>query len=272
MRSLLVIIPLLIGCGRVQVEPNAPPGDDAGPDAAPDAISEPDNGIFGAGCALGLKMDEAAWTGAQGEVIDSCGGDNNGTAVQGAVRVDDPGRGRIGEFPVPSGCVQISDAPVLHATTGLTLSAWIFPQMLDRSTSFGVLAKRNDFTVDDAEYTIFVSTANNVWVDIDSHNDRNHGARELINGAWQQITVVFDGTLPMAQRVKIYVDGQLDTAIPETSTSLTPYPSGLTIGCMRLVPNTQPQIGMGGRIDDVGVWTRSFSAQDVIDWYRATKH
>lgn len=259
----------------MQVEQRAPAGDAAGdaPDAPrSDAISEPDNGIFGAGCALGLKLDEVAWTGAQGEVIDSCGGDNNGTAVQGAVRADDPARGRIGEFPVPSGCVQISDAPVLHATTGLTLSAWVFPQMLDRSSSFGVLAKRSDFTVDDAEYTIFVSTANNVWVDIDSHNDRNHGSRELINGEWQQITVVFDGTLPMAERVKIYVDGQLDAAIPETSASLTPYPSGLTIGCLRLVPNTQPQIGLGGRIDDVGVWTRSFSEQDVMAWYRATMH
>jgi hypothetical protein len=279
-RSLIAVIPLLIGCGRLQFEQvaDAPPADGAGASsqdgaasAGPDA-AKPDNTIFGASCAVGLKLDEAAWTGAQGEIVDSCGADNNATAVDGALRVDDLTRGRVAEMPVPSGCLQISEAPSLHATTGLTLSAWIYPLMLDLIDAYGVMAKRNDFFTDDAEFAVFIWTDNQIWVDMDSRNDRSHGAYQVMNDRWQQITVVFDGTLAMAERVKIYVNGQLDASIPESSTTLTPYPSGLTVGCLRIIPNTQPQLALGGRIDDVGVWTRAFSAQEVQAWYRATLH
>lgn len=277
-----MVVPFLINCGRLQFGPDVDAMSGAAPeagsdssmtagDAPPEIGASPEVPVFGADCAVGLRMDEATWTGAQGEIVDSCGGDNNGTAMQGAQRVDDL-RGRVGELPLPSGCVQISNAPALHATTGLTLSAWVYPTELDALTAYAVIAKRNDFFSDDAEYTVFIYTDNQVWVDIDTRNDRSHGAHQMLNDRWQQITVVFDGTLPMAQRVTIYVDGQLDTTIPETSTTLTPFSSGLTVGCMRVVPETQPQQALGGRIDDVGVWTRAFTAQEVTAWYRATMH
>jgi hypothetical protein len=152
------------------------------------------------------------------------------------------------------------------------MSAWIDPASLDGVNPYGVIAKRNDFMNDDAEYTMFVWIDNTVWVDLDSRNDRNHGTRTLRNGVWQQITVVYDGTRPQAQRVAIYVDGVLDAELPESSASLATYASALSIGCLPEEPSTKPQIALGGRIDDVGVWTRAFSAQEVTAWYTATKH
>jgi hypothetical protein len=118
--GLLPLVSLVLGCGRLSFDA---PGRvaDAGADAAV---------AFGASCAVGLAMDEAVWTGAAGEVLDSCGG-GRGTAVQGAQDVDDTARGRTGEFPVPSGCLKIADAPALHATIALTLSAWVYPLALD---------------------------------------------------------------------------------------------------------------------------------------------
>jgi MSHA biogenesis protein MshQ len=253
-RTLLVLAPLLAGCGRLAFDPTDPTTE------------------FGAGCVVGLPMNEPTWTGQAGEVLDSCGGDNRGTAVQGAQPVDDAVRGRAGAFPVPSGCVQIADAPALHATTALTLSAWVYPTTLDGINPYGVIAKRTDFTMDDAEYTMFVWTDNTVWIDLDSRNDRDHGTRPLRNGQWQQITMVYDGALPIPQRVKIYVDGELDAMLRETSASLTPYPSSLSIGCLPELPATKPQIALGGRIDDAGIWTRAFSAAEVTAWYQATQH
>jgi hypothetical protein len=135
-----------------------------------------------------------------------------------------------------------------------------------------VIAKRNDYTMDDAEYTMFVWTDNTVWVDLDSRNDRNHGNKPLINGQWQQITVVYDGAQPAAARVRIYLDAELDAVLGETSASLTPYPSALSIGCLPELPATKPQIAFGGRIDDAGIWTRAFSPADVAAWYAATRH
>ncbi len=268
MKAALLFAPLLIGCGRFSFDRDADPPSDARADAVTDGAPS----RFGADCIVGLEMDEPTWTGAAGEVLDSCGGDNNGTAVQGATPTDDAMRGRAGLFPPPSGCIRIADAPALHATTALTLSAWVYPLSLDDTNPYGVIAKRTDFENDDAEYTMFVWTGNTVWVDLDSRNDRNHGNKPLINGQWQQITVVYDGTQAAAERVKIYIDAVLDAVLLETSPLLAPRANRLSIGCLPELPLTDPQIAFGGRIDDVGIWSRAFSPAEVTAWYQATKH
>lgn len=257
-RVLVSLIPVVLGC-RVDFDPRAV-GD--APPADAQAIA------FGAGCVLGLALDEPAWTGAAGEVRDACAG-NHGTAAGGATRIDDPARGAVGAFPAPSGCVKIGNAASLHATTALTLSAWVYPEALDGVNPYGILAKRSDFDFDDAEYTLFAWTDNTVWVDLDSRNDRNHGTTPLVNGRWQQVTMVFDGTRPAAQRVALYIDGQLDAVLPETSATLAPYAAPLSIGCLPDPPDTE--LGLGGRIDDVGIWTRAFSTAEVTAWYDATR-
>jgi len=261
MRVLVSLVPVVaLGC-RVNFDATAD---------APQQLDADPALAFAAGCVVGLAFDEPSWTGAPGEVRDSCGR-NDGTAVQGAVRIDDPVRGAVGEFPVPSGCIKIPNAPALHATTGLTLSAWVYPESLDAVNPYGVIGKRNDFTVDDAEYTVFVWTGNTVWVDLDGRNDRGHGTTPLVNGRWQQVTVVYDGTRPAPQRVAIYIDGALDALLAESSASLAPYPSTLSIGCLPELPDTKPQIAFGGRIDDVAVWTRAFGPAEVSAWFSATR-
>lgn len=258
---------MLAGCGRLRFDDSAPR------DAASDARAGDDASIavaFGAECAVGLAMNEPAWTGAAGEVRDSCG-EHHGIAVRGATRVDDAVRGRAGELPAPSGCIAIADAPGLHATTALTMSAWIYPLALDGVNPYGVIGKRTDFENDDAEYTMFVWSDNTVWVDLDTRNDRNHGTRKLVNSQWQQLTVVFDGALPEAQRVNIYIDGALDAVLAESSASIAPRTSPLSIGCLPELPLDVSQIALAGRIDDVGVWTRAFSQAEVTAWYQATQ-
>jgi hypothetical protein len=268
-KAALVLAPLLIGCGRFSFDRDADP-----PADAVDAVDAPGDPAarFGADCVVGLELDEPSWTGAPGEVLDSCGGDNNGTAVQNARPTDDAIRGRTGLFPPPSGCIQIPDAQALHPTTALTLSAWVYPLSLDGTNPYGVIAKRTDFEMDDAEYTMFVWTGDTVWVDLDGRNDRNHGNKPLVNGQWQQVTVVYDGALAAPLRVKIYIDAVLDAVLVETSVSLTPRANPLSIGCLPELPITDPQIAFGGRIDDVGIWTRAFSPAEVTAWYLVTKH
>lgn len=266
MRWPLLAVAVVAGCGRLDFDPGSARSIDA---PLPDDAGGLD---FGAGCLVGLALDEPTWSSAAGEVVNQC--DKSlalaGRAVAGARRVDDPVRGRTGEFPAPSGCVQIASSPALHATTELTLSAWVFPTALDAVNPYGVIAKRTDYTVDDAEYTMFLWTDNTVWVDLDSRNDRAHGNAKLVNNQWQMITVTYDGAQPTASRIKIYVNGALDAVLAETSATLTAYDNPLSIGCLPELPPTKPQIALAGRLDDVGVWARAFTARDVAAWYAAT--
>jgi hypothetical protein len=252
-------------CGRAGFDPSATVDGGSGDAVADAASTAPD---FGSGCIVGFAMNEATWIGAA--VIDSCGGDNNGGALGAAATVDDPVRGRVGQFGGPSDCIQVADAPELDLGTAVTTSAWIFPTGLDGVTPRGVVAKRTDDQTDVA-YTMFVWTDDHVVVDIDGENDEMPGDAVLENGRWQMITAVYDGTLPVAQRIRIYVDGVLDKVLPETSATIPANAAPLTVGCLPLQPPTIDQQSFAGRLDDVGLWKDAFTAAEVQAWFQATR-
>lgn len=212
-----------------------------------------------------LHMDEAAWDGTTNEVVDASGRGHHGTANTGATTVLDPQRGRVGEFPSDA-CVLIPDAPELRPTTGVTISAWIFPTALDGVNAFGIVGKRVDFMGDSA-YMLFLQTANHATIDIDSENDRTEGATAFANDAWRQLTVVFDGTTAVDLRVRFYVDGVLDAVRAESSATIPPFTPSVAVGCMPVQANQS----FAGKLDDVAVWTRALTEAEVAAWYDTTK-
>jgi hypothetical protein len=256
--------PLLVAlaaCGRLEFE-RVPNAGEASPDGPAGDVD------FGAGCVVGFRMDEPTWIDAA--VIDACGGDDNGTALGVATTVEDPVRGPVGQFGGALDCVVVPDHARLDLTTAVTMSAWVFATALDGVTPRGIIAKRSDDLADVA-YTLFVWTGDRVVVDIDGENDEMFGGTAVANGRWQMLTGVFDGALPMEQRIKIYVDGQLDATLPESSAAIGDHPSPLHVGCLPVRPATADQQSFAGRIDDVGIWNRAFTAADVSAWYAATR-
>src|SRR5262249_41990652 len=153
---------------------------------------------------------------------------------------------------------EVADAPDLRAAGALTVSAWIDPTAL-APASFGVVSKRVDYQVD-TEYSVFVWTdgngvgsTNQLYIDLDTENDRVADPAATFLDAWKQITVVYDGSLGEAERVRFYVDGELSYVAGETSPSIgapmTEPP--LYIGCL---PLSGPAQAFVGRIDEVAIW------------------
>ncbi len=265
-----------VACGRIGYDPldgDADPDTDpdADPDSAVDADGDaPDTGPdpLLVGCVVYEHMDEAAWTGVPGEVDDACGGDDLGTAVGGATTVSNGVRGRAGSFPGGAGCVNVPASAALHANGALTLSAWVFPTALNGVTEYGVLSKRTNFG-QDTEYSVFVWTSDNVYVDVDTENDREPGGNvALVNDTWQQLTVTYDGALAGAERVHIYVNGALDLTKAETSATVPLSGAGLSVGCL---PLGGPAQGWVGKLDEVVVWNRALSSAEVAAWYQQTR-
>src|SRR4029079_19070847 len=102
MRRQLVLLALCAGCGNVN---DTSPDGQMQPDAqvVPEALT----GSLRTGCVLALHMDEAAGSGASGEVKDACGDDNPGTLVGQGNTVPNGAHGRAGSFS-GNACV---DAP-----------------------------------------------------------------------------------------------------------------------------------------------------------------
>jgi len=224
---------------------------------------------------LDFAMNEDAWTGAAGEVHDSCG-TNPGTAVNGITTTVDPQRGRVGTFMRPTGCIEVPGSPSLRATDALSISAWIKPAMLSPG-GFGVVSKRIDYMAS-TEYSVFVwasnagaGPTNQLYVDIDTENDRESDpTTTLADAEWRQVTVVYDGTQPMSQRIRYYVDGNFTFAAPETSAAIAAPQAepNLSVGCL---PLSGPGESFIGSLDDVVLWRRALGSSEVAAWYMATR-
>lgn len=256
MKRGLAVLVLAAGCGSV----DAPPVDT--PTGFPDVLT----GSLRQGCVLALHMDEDKWTGAPNEVVDACGGDNPGTLRGTANTVATGVKGRAGDFS-GSACIDIPDANVLHGINGLTMSAWIYPKALNATDSNGVISKRTAMG-NMSEYNLYVWTRNHAWVDLDNEMPRIEGNTAIANDAWTQITMVYDGTKPEAQRVRMYINEKLDLTTTDTKATLTAYTSTLHIGCM---PTATIQQNFIGQLDEVVIWNRALSEAELALWYNNTK-
>ncbi len=256
----VVLLTFLAACGRFGFDAIQPPPDTTALDAPDDATS----GLL-VGCALLLHMDEPGWAGNPGEVHDACGADNAGKAVgTGATTIAAGVRGRGATFP-GAGCIELGDVVDLRATTAVTTSAWVRPTGLDGSSPLGIVSKRVDVAVG-TEYDLFLYTLDQAAIDIG--DERFAGATTFVNGTWRQLTAVFDGSAPMAERLKVYVDGVLDVDVPVNAATIPTGTSPFYVGCL---PLSGPAQFFIGDLDEVAVWTRALSPQEVAAWYTASQ-
>jgi MSHA biogenesis protein MshQ len=255
---LALALVLLAGCESVAGLGDVNPGGDDVPDA-----DVPPNLLDG--CQAWFEMSETAWDGTPGEVYDSCGGDDNGTAAAGAQTMNDPARGRVALFVGDPSSIEIPDRPELRATTELTMSAWVYPTQL--GGDYGIISKR--VSIDNANaYNIFVS-GDRVWVDLETDDDRFPVPDSVLAlDTWRMITVVYDGNAPEEERVRVYLDDEPPYYHGETSSSLGENPTAnLWVGCL---PLNSPAQSWNGFIDDAIVWTRALSDSEVEAWYDMT--
>ena len=229
-----------------------------------------------AGCALIMHMDEVSWSGMSGEVVDSCG-HNNGTAVKILGPSDllpnttTAGHfGRAGAFDDSNGCVRAPDDPSLRPTTQLTLAAWIFPTAFSPASN-GIVGKRTDFIIN-SSYSMFLwndgGATYHLYADIG--NDRFFGGQAFSANVWYHVALVFDGSLPASQRVRLYVDGSQDGEFTDDATTVPAFQTPLHVGCMPSGTPSPVAQEFIGKIDEVAIWTRALGAAEILRLAQAT--
>ena len=218
------------------------------------AVATPD-----AALTLRLRLDESSGNSAN----DSSGNGNHGTAT-GAVAWQ-PTSGVLegaADFDGANSYITVPDSATLDNTGAFTLSYWFKANVFNGA---GLVAKRNNFN-DNNAYSTFLGLDGKMTVDVVSNNDRFTSATTFNTGAWYHIAVVFDGTLAAASRVKLYVNGALDTTANETSTSVPNYTSPLTVGILHIGST----VSFDGAIDDVRFHRRALTAVEISAAKNAT--
>jgi len=146
------------------------------------SCATPDNITSFSGARLVLHMDEMAWDGSAGEVIDSAGGGHHGSR-SGSATTSSGRFSRAGDFDGSSSVVTTLKIDQSPASTGATFSAWAYPTLSDASYRYLLSSEDggNDWGI---------AHRNGVWYIETGEGLRSTGVAVDLN-QWQLISVTF---------------------------------------------------------------------------------
>ncbi len=207
-------------------------------------------------CVLLLHLDEADWSTGPDTVRDASGQGNHGTALDG---VTPTAGGRFGGAAAfdGNGWIEVDDAPSLQVTSALTVSAWVWLDKIGPDYWPGIVSKRLAYE-DQTAFSLHMGTNGEVTVDVGEESDRFVSAQFLGKAEWRHLAFVYDGGAEATERVRLYIDGALDTVAYAEETSIAPSSADLLIG--NLVSGGSL---LEGRIDEVAVWLRALAPTEI---------
>ncbi|MBI4326691.1 MAG: immunoglobulin domain-containing protein, partial [Chloroflexi bacterium] len=168
--------------------------------------------------------------------------------------------------------VYVADYP--KASNTFTLSAWVWA---DKSPAWASIAKnwgspaRGQFHLGlngtDGDLSDYIGTGSDVQIGVRAGADK-----ALPIGSWQHVAAVCDGTM-----ARIYQNGVELGAVPYDGTLINPPPmSSLAIGSKTddsgLAPDFEMPGFWQGRIDDLGLWTRGLTPDEILAVYAAGRN
>ncbi|RJQ55793.1 MAG: LamG domain-containing protein, partial [Nitrospiraceae bacterium] len=225
------------------------------PDNAQSETAYPEGNADMTGNVLLMHMNEDNWNGAAGEVYDSSGSGNHGTAYNG-VNTSAGGKfGRAGNFNGVSGYIKVPDSDSLDLTGPMTITAWIYPRNAGGSNQGGIVSKNNG-AVSGTGYKFSIDEGNCYTRSL-MFNWSCSDPDVLTYNQWQHVAVVYDGI-----NAFFYVD-----AVPAGTDQ--PYPRAantLDIAIGSWFSSGAAKI-FDGYIDEVAIYNRALTAQEIIDSY-----
>jgi hypothetical protein len=144
--------------------------------------------------------------------------------------------------------------------------AWVNPTFIDELGS-GIVTKRRGLGTDTA-FSLFLlrdaATVSLLYGDVQGEDNRFTSVSTFVTNNWAHVALVFDGSAAPSARTKLYVNGQLDKVSGDASAQIQAYTSDVVIADL---------VGGGNRftglIDEVAVWTRALSANEIHDIFLA---
>lgn len=210
-----------------------------------------------------LEMNDAPWTGVSGEVIDSSGNANHGTAQNGATTIADSFRGQIGSFDGVNDYVEI-DNLIDFGTSDFSVTVWV--NIAAYTDKAGIFTNRSN-TGDDPGFLIRTDTSSTGRKEIEILTDFGESstqsfARHLATDRWYHVaaTVDRDGSQ------KIYIDGALQDTDDISS-----------FAAIAITSSQNPRIGINeestefqGEMEDLRLYSKVLTTLEIQDIYNTT--
>ena len=187
-------------------------------------------------------------------------GDGSGLGNDGAVRGSPTWVERQGGLALhldgSSDYVTVADDPSLDLADAATMAMWVRPDRV--ATQY--LIKKAGGSTDGFELSLSSSTARKVFVRFNQVSSGNTYRVDSVstypaNGlTWMHVAATYDGST-----IRLYIDGELEAS--------GPGPSSISVNDLQLAFGAQPDgtSKFGGAIDDVRVYDRALTAQQIAD-------
>ena len=243
--------------------PTPPDGGGSVPDAAPDAGTPADTApdavvALNEGLVGHWRLDEGMGTQAR----DSSGANNHGTLRGLPPSAWMPGKNGTGlEIPRTngSGVVVPDSAPLDDLPAGFTFAAWTF-RMSHRPNYATVLSRQ--YQDGGSEHYLLGFQNGTLKALVNSYMPPGMEATVAATGqaplfTWVHVALSFDGTT-----VRLYQDGRQVANAPH-SQAQTADTTPLCLGCNENGPDDDNDETLGGRVDEVMLYSRALSAAEV---------
>jgi trimeric autotransporter adhesin len=209
------------------------------------------------------------WWPFTGNANDSSGNGNNGVVSNAVLTADRFGNVNAAyNFNGTNSRIDIADAAVLRCRK-ITLSVWVFNNNIVKTSQ--VLYKGSLMADGEAYgigYSSGISSKPNGALKLNSGCISGTGWYGLhfksdgVNQAWEHLVMTYDGST-----VAYYKNGSLDTSLALTGLIDSCSGGGLRIGFNHLRYNVSTGDGFDGVIDDVGIWSRALTANEISNIY-----
>jgi len=214
---------------------------------------------------LHWSMDEAAWTGAAGEVQDLSGNGQHGTAVNGAVTASatpvvagSPGTCRYGVLDGANQFVEVADNPLLDLPDEFTVMAWIRPETLPGGGGLMTIVSKDE----NFEFHLTNTGQINWWWGGGALSLTSSGA--VPTNAWTHVAIVYSRAGAFQ---RIYINGAQDPNTNNQNGALTLNADPFQVGGDQ---------GLAGRyfdglVDEVMVFRQALGTARIQQYMNATR-
>lgn len=157
----------------------------------------------------------------------------------------------------------------LDGTSGLTIFSVVRPSVLDGDAR-AIVSKRNGVAVDES-FMFFFYTNNYLFGDIVNIDNRfNTSPNAYVANNNYIVSLWYNGTLPAAQRSRIYAGNTLQVTAAENDASIPNYPSPLLVGTTH-IGDPRP---FGGYIAEVAIYREALNEtrRIIVNNYLSAKY
>ncbi|UCG69345.1 MAG: right-handed parallel beta-helix repeat-containing protein, partial [Thermoplasmata archaeon] len=206
------------------------------------------------------KMEEPSWTGASGEVIDSSGNSNHGTAYDEANTILEGRYGRSGDFDGTDDYIDCGDSDSMNILNEITVEAWV---KFDLDAGTRTIASRGGDADGWRLYSHGWSGDKFAFIVLEEGGGWGDAlvlsSSRFLRNVWHHVIGTYNGS-----SVRIYVNGTLEGEITGLLGTGIEYGSFKT---MQIAHSKGASVSFKGAIDEVRIYNRALSQREVADRY-----